>query len=89
MLFFAEDNADVRIQDLGPPEKIISGFNPEIYGGPLNVRELNRSPLQHAPVVCTWVNTAFHGDDAIYNTHLQAKPCLKQRAAYNSHLHYA
>ncbi|KAK9865796.1 hypothetical protein WJX84_001616 [Apatococcus fuscideae] len=31
-----DDNADVRIQDLGPPEKIISGFNPEIYGGPLN-----------------------------------------------------
>lgn len=34
----ADENADVRIQDLGPPEKIISGFNPEIYGGPLNVR---------------------------------------------------
>ena len=35
----AEENADVRIQDLGPPEKIISGFNPEIYGGPLNVSD--------------------------------------------------
>lgn len=33
-------NADVRIEDLGPPEKIISGFAPELFGGPLGEDEV-------------------------------------------------
>lgn len=28
-------NADVDMEDLGPPQKIIEGFHPELYGGPL------------------------------------------------------
>merc|ERR1711937_46781 len=28
-------NADVRIEDIGPPEKILNGFAPEILGGPV------------------------------------------------------
>lgn len=30
-------NADVRIEELGGPDKIISGFAPELFGTPLNV----------------------------------------------------
>lgn len=29
-------NADVRIEDLGDPDRIIAGFAPELYGTPLN-----------------------------------------------------
>ncbi|KIZ01281.1 PsbP domain-containing protein 4 [Monoraphidium neglectum] len=29
-------NADVRIEDLGPPDRIIAGFAPELYGRPLD-----------------------------------------------------
>ncbi|GBF95417.1 hypothetical protein Rsub_08379 [Raphidocelis subcapitata] len=29
-------NADIRIEELGPPDKIIAGFAPELYGAPLN-----------------------------------------------------
>lgn len=29
-------NADVRIEELGPPDRIIAGFAPELYGAPLN-----------------------------------------------------
>ena len=32
-------NADVRIEEIGPPEKLISGFAPELFGSPLSVRE--------------------------------------------------
>ena len=28
-------NADVRIEDIGPPEKVLNGFAPEILGGPV------------------------------------------------------
>ncbi|BDA49190.1 PsbP domain-containing protein 4, chloroplastic [Coccomyxa sp. Obi] len=28
-------NADVRIEEVGPPEKLISGFAPELFGSPL------------------------------------------------------
>lgn len=28
-------NADVRIEEIGPPEKIIAGFAPELFGAPL------------------------------------------------------
>jgi len=27
---------DVRIEELGPPDRIIAGFAPELYGAPLN-----------------------------------------------------
>jgi hypothetical protein len=30
-------NADVRIQQLGSPEKVISGFGPELFGSPVQV----------------------------------------------------
>jgi len=30
-------NSDVRIQELGSPEKLISGFGPELFGGPIQV----------------------------------------------------
>lgn len=29
-------NADIRINELGPPEKIIAGFSPELFGKPLD-----------------------------------------------------
>ena len=29
-------NADVRIEELGPPDKIIAGFAPELFGKPLD-----------------------------------------------------
>jgi hypothetical protein len=29
-------NADVRIEQLGPPERIIAGFAPELFGKPLD-----------------------------------------------------
>ncbi|KAI8468924.1 MAG: hypothetical protein J3K34DRAFT_425619 [Monoraphidium minutum] len=29
-------NADIRIEELGPPDRIIAGFAPELYGAPLN-----------------------------------------------------
>ncbi len=32
-------NADVRIEEVGPPEKLISGFAPELFGAPLSVRK--------------------------------------------------
>lgn len=31
-------NADVHIEELGPPDKLISGFAPELFGSPLSVR---------------------------------------------------
>ncbi len=31
-------NADVRIRELGSPDKLINGFGPELFGAPLNVR---------------------------------------------------
>ena len=31
-------NSDVRIQELGSPEKLISGFGPELFGSPLQAR---------------------------------------------------
>lgn len=34
-------NADVRIEEIGPPEKLISGFAPELFGSPLSVRKRN------------------------------------------------
>lgn len=37
-------NADVRIEEIGPPDKLISGFAPELFGSPLAVR----APLQPA-----------------------------------------
>ena len=30
-------NADIRIEELGPPEKLIGGFAPELFGSPLQV----------------------------------------------------
>lgn len=30
-------NADVHIEELGPPDKLISGFAPELFGSPLTV----------------------------------------------------
>ena len=30
-------NADVRIKELGSPEKLIGGFGPELFGSPLQV----------------------------------------------------
>lgn len=30
-------NADVRIEEVGPPDKLISGFAPELFGSPLAV----------------------------------------------------
>jgi hypothetical protein len=30
-------NADVHIEELGPPDKLISGFAPELFGSPLSV----------------------------------------------------
>lgn len=35
-------NSDVRIQELGPPDKLISGFGPELFGKPLEVQPLLR-----------------------------------------------
>lgn len=32
-------NADIRIEELGPPERLIGGFAPELFGSPLQVRE--------------------------------------------------
>ena len=37
-------NADVHIEELGPPEKLISGFAPELFGSPLTVRLMHASP---------------------------------------------
>lgn len=34
-------NADVRIEEIGPPGKLISGFAPELFGSPLSVRKRN------------------------------------------------
>ncbi len=34
-------NADVRIEEVGPPEKLISGFAPELFGSPLAVSTTN------------------------------------------------
>ena len=31
-------NANVTIEELGSPDKIIQGFAPELYGSPLSVR---------------------------------------------------
>uniref|UniRef100_A0A7S3CD96 PsbP C-terminal domain-containing protein n=1 Tax=Chloropicon roscoffensis TaxID=1461544 RepID=A0A7S3CD96_9CHLO len=33
-------NADVRIEDIGPPEKVLNGFAPEILGGPVEDDDL-------------------------------------------------
>ena len=37
-------NADVRIEEIGPPEKLISGFAPELFGSPLAVCALPSIP---------------------------------------------
>lgn len=29
-------NANIKIEDVGPPDKLINGFAPELFGGPLN-----------------------------------------------------
>ena len=36
-------NANVTIEELGSPDKIIHGFAPELYGSPLSVRPASRS----------------------------------------------
>ena len=35
-------NADVRIEDIGDPEKVLNGFAPEILGGPVEPEDLVR-----------------------------------------------
>ena len=37
--------ADVRIKDIGPPEKLLGGFAPEILGGPLEDRDLESTVI--------------------------------------------
>ena len=79
-LLSADDNADVRIQDLGPPEKIISGFNPEIYGGPLNVGDLQHS-FTHAfadLLKCIRLRKHIFQDDA----------CVQQASQIHAHSVY-
>ena len=31
-------DVDIRIEELGPPEKLIGGFAPELFGSPLQVK---------------------------------------------------
>ena len=38
-------NADIRIEELGPPDRLISGFAPELFGSPLQVLERSHIPL--------------------------------------------
>jgi hypothetical protein len=38
-------NADIRIEEIGPPDRIIAGFAPELFGTPLDVR----NPVIHPP----------------------------------------
>lgn len=46
-------NADVRIEDIGSPEKVLNGFAPEILGGPVdeddivNQETYSKGPLQY------------------------------------------
>lgn len=37
-------NADIRIEELGSPEKLIGGFAPELFGSPLQVLMHTNSP---------------------------------------------
>lgn len=43
-------NSDVRIEQLGSPEKLINGFGPELFGSPLQVHASiaasSRAPVQ-------------------------------------------
>ena len=41
-------NADIRIEELGPPEKLIGGFAPELFGSPLQVCVRTSSSYQTA-----------------------------------------
>lgn len=40
-------NADIRIEELGPPDRLISGFAPELFGSPLQVRASAICCLRH------------------------------------------
>ena len=42
-------NADIRIEELGPPDRLISGFAPELFGSPLQVCASAISCLRHLP----------------------------------------
>lgn len=33
-------NANLKIEDVGPPDKLIAGFAPELFGGPLNEEDV-------------------------------------------------
>ncbi len=40
-------NADIRIEELGSPEKLIGGFAPELFGSPLQVLIAIQPPRLH------------------------------------------
>ena len=51
-------NADIRIEELGPPEKLIGGFAPELFGSPLQVYVIfliRHRVCAGEQVHCSWI----------------------------------
>lgn len=51
-------NADVRLKELGSPEKMIGGFGPELFGSPLQVEIFHLLYLSQnllVPTVLGWL----------------------------------
>ena len=54
-------NADVRIEDIGPPEKILNGFAPEILGGPVDEDDIvNQETMSKGPLTYYIWETKSH-----------------------------
>jgi hypothetical protein len=52
-------NADIRIEEIGPPDRIIAGFAPELFGTPLDVGNpvihSTRSEKEEVTILHLWL----------------------------------
>jgi len=54
-------NANVTIEELGSPDKIIQGFAPELYGSPLSVRSSGSCPSRRVCATLPGMGAAPQG----------------------------
>lgn len=71
-------NADVRIEELGPPDKIIAGFAPELFGAPLEQGDVTDTVVakRGGLTYYTWVIKPLSGT-TVY--HLASATAYKNR----------
>jgi PsbP len=73
-------NADVRIEELGPPDKIIAGFAPELFGAPLEQGDVTDTVVakRGGLTYYTWVIKPLTGTSST-TYHLASATAYKNR----------